>query len=215
MEQLVKYVQQYFVAIADDDTARAEGLLATISIIVDSQLRLYGAEQLQALLDLIEGDVPEGLEYVPDPNYVAKTATDFREVLIGLASRMNEERAKLVQQYPEKSSPEIIKLLISTQTYQATRIIESQAHVFEERARLDIVGQMFSGSEYRLVKKWVAKVDANTCAICLAMNGTTVGFEENFVYDDSEVDLDSHYSDMADAHPHCRCRIEFEVERRQ
>lgn len=192
------WVNKYYEAVANQDSETAAQYLEQTPQMVEALLVGYGNQALAEFADMYDISLV-GIEYQPTSTAIEQYSGDLALILLGLAGRMAAEL---------DSGKSLSKALIDNQ-YQADRIAITHRHILQQAAELDLVDQLFVSQGFRVTKTWVAKVDSHTCGLCLAMNDTTVEFYEEFDYGSDEM----FYDGLANAHPHCRCRIVFNLER--
>ncbi|MFV0409653.1 MAG: phage minor head protein [Paracoccus sp. (in: a-proteobacteria)] len=212
MEELQEYVQQYYDAIYDD-TIDEEQSFSIIPELILFLLLFYGRNHLKDLVSDL-GEIPETISYTPKVEDIDRGSDDLKRVLTGLSVRVGELIVAKQVLFPNMDVAEVKTLVHSENQYQVTRIVESQDHSISNIAEVSIVKSLIEHTGVSLTKTWVAKMDSTTCEICATMNGVTIPFNERFEYANDTITLDSHYSDCANAHPHCRCQIKYNLERR-
>lgn len=99
-----------------------------------------------------------------------------------------------------------------------SRIYNTEKKRAKELAKIETAKQYeIANPQKRIMKRWVAHKDC--CEICLALDGTTVGLNESFMYLGQVIELGSgklfanNYEQMMtpNAHPNDKCTIEFIV----
>ena len=208
MDKLNEYVTAYYDACVANDKQKQQELLARLQELVVLLLTAYGLSNAEDIVSTI-GIHDSQVKYEPSDDMIDRITADFREVLNGLSDRIAEERSK----QSGVSEDELRKLVYAANLWQVKRIVDSQDHIIDSLSDVDIVDQLFHKQGYNVIKTWHATIDNRTCDVCKSMNGTAVSFTDNFVYNGDVIELDSHYSDFANAHPHCRCWIEYTLER--
>lgn len=212
METLNEFLLEYSNAVANNDSAKQTELESKIGALVLLLLRRYGGRNLEEISSLLVTR-PMELEYSPSEELYNQEVQDFRDALDGLRERLLTEREKIKEEHPELSATEIAAFAVSKMIWDRNRLAETTDHLWEERSKSDIADQLLTRTGFTVIKTWVAHVDSKTCPACLALNGTKIKLSENFMYNDDVITLDDHFADVANAHPHCRCRIEYSLER--
>lgn len=216
MDQFSELVNDYYVAVVNEDKAQQESAYQRIREAVILLLIIYGKRNLGFLISVLadEGlETPSNVSYTPSDELVETYVKDVQEVFRGLLVRIEEQRLKLKREKPDLSDEEVKQLILEENQWQVTRIANSYDSILEDATSLDIVETLFSQVGGRITKTWRAKIDSKTCAVCRALDGTTIGLTENFMYNGVGVTLSSHYSDVAMAHSNCRCHLEYHFER--
>lgn len=211
-EQLQEYVYAYYNAVINGDYDKEQKLLEQLRDLVITYFTLFGGRYLSEIVNIVDV-LPSEVSYVPTEGEIISATSNFEQVLLGLSERINQELDDYAHKNSNKTLDEIKEDVGNEQMYQAVRIIVSQLHIFEEKSKLDVVTSIFSSGGYILTKTWICRLLPTSCPYCVAMHNTTIPINENFVYNGNEITLDSHYSDMANAHPHCGCKIRINVEK--
>lgn len=148
----------------------------------------------------------EYLDKVAD-SYNSETAEKARRILAqGQAEGLtqNELRNRL-RQMPELDG------------YRAERLARSEVHRTQGRGSVESMMQIKEETGYVIEKTWRANPSA--CEYCLALDGTVVDVDKNFINVGDEIKgvdggtftNDFVGSESADLHPNDSCRIEYEI----
>lgn len=212
MDRLSELIHDYYNAIFNQDEERKAEVLSQIRGAIYTIIINRGSTALTYIASLFE-ELPSQLSYTPSDEVVDQVTQDLRDVLVGLEQRMYNEIEKEGQQNEEADLAEILAIVQAANLWQVTRITDSEDHIIGERAEIDVIYVVFFNLGYIIEKTWETVIDEKTCPVCLEMNGTTIPFGEVFIYNGSEITLDSHYSEFAHAHSHCRCRLKYTIRR--
>lgn len=87
------------------------------------------------------------------------------------------------------------------------RVATSELHNVIEKSSVESAKLLQIASNQKILKIWNCNHDGLTCPICLALEGTVVGVEEVFTFDDDSLDYTG--GDIAYAHPRCRCWLTY------
>lgn len=206
MNEYSNYLNQYFTAVVEKDEEEEERLLVLIALSLKSLVLVYTDALIGSLSEAT--GVSTSTPYEPSDEIYERLLANTMDSLVLMKANIEKKREGLD---PSLSHTEVVALLIVSEAYQINRIIHSNEHNFSEMLLLDIVNQVYVQQGLTVTKTWVATIDTNTCIVCSSMNGITIPFHENFVYNGATLTLDSHYSDFANAHANCRCRIEYNI----
>lgn len=213
MDDLEKYVNAYYVASLDQDEEKREQLNKELKELIVLLLLLYGGRSLDALLKEFP-DIPSNTTYSPSDIVVNQSVTDLQLVLDNFYKRIALELELVKKENPTLSDDKIINIVRVKNQYQVTRIIEGERSVQINRVERDIISQFSENEGYTITQTWVAVIDGKTCEVCRSMNGVTIPFKEDFTYSDAIININEHYFANANAHPNCRCRLKYNIERR-
>lgn len=214
MDTLNEYIRAYYEACYElDDGAHKDALLERVEEVVIALLLFYGSSTLSELTIILDG-IPAEVAYQPNEETISRGADDLRDTLNGLYERISVLLIAYGTKFPNMSVDEVRNNVRLDNYWQADRIVDATDHILANLAELQIVASIIKQQDVTVTKTWRAVIDAKTCAVCLAMDGQTVPFDRPFTFNGSEVSLDSHYSDFANAHPHCRCQIQYNTEGR-
>lgn len=212
MNQLRKLVNSYYDAIFDDNENEQQRILDELYSVVYQLIVQWGASHLTELAKLFD-EKPANISYEPDDSLVNEVHRDLVEVLEGLKRRISNELNTEALKDISISIATVYALVKKNNYWQVERIIDAEDHIIEEKTERDVMSELATMMNVTITKTWVAVIDAKTCPVCRAMDGTTIPFSEDFVYNDSSITIDSHYSEIAHAHPHCRCKVVYQIER--
>ena len=102
--------------------------------------------------------------------------------------------------------------------YRAERLARSEVHRTQGRGSVDAMREIKDQTGYKIEKIWRV-AGPNPCEFCIALDGTVVDVEENFIdlnqtvtgKDGGQFTNDFVGADSADLHPNDECRIEYRV----
>ena len=141
-------------------------------------------------------------------SYNADTADKIRRTLSEAQAEglpVGEIRAKL-NQLPEAEG------------YRAERLSRSEVHRTQGKGSVEAMREIQEQTGYKVEKIWRVG-GPDPCEFCLAMDGTVVGVDENFIdlnqtitgTDGGEYTNTFTEEDTASAHPNDQCRIEYRI----
>ncbi|MHC5215205.1 structural protein [Enterococcus sp. LJL128] len=155
----------------------------------------------------------------------------FEQLLDGYRDRLQfitqELAALIANEYPDLSfyeQQELLRIALENipqqERYQAERLAKTEIHNIYQLADIDVVSQLLAvyGERLSVKKRW--KAWSGACAICKALDGTTVNYDEPFIFEGQSIDLGDgkfythNYKEQltATAHPNDQCIIEWIIE---
>lgn len=155
---------------------------------------------------------------IPEPNTVRMDyAVYVTELIIGFRVRARDKALDLMRGDPD----EFKETLEDYIEKDFARLDRTEQEVAEQTAQLQAADKAVElTDDTALYKTWRAR--PNCCAICDALDGTTIPVDEPFLVNGQIVELANgktfiyKYKDrtIAIAHPNCRCWVEFSIRRK-
>ena len=140
-------------------------------------------------------------------SYQKNTAESIRKVLA-------EAR---VSGLSEQEMADKLRNIMNTDEWRVQRLANSEAHRASSLAALDSMKAVERIIGRKFLKRWVTRQDAKVCPICARLHGKTLPLDKPFINEGGTLDLDDGQifenkwiaMTVAQAHPNCRCKIEY------
>lgn len=207
----------------DVDQAENEWVDITIDLLV-ALLLLQGNKigvQLAEQLPEIAGQKPELFDWDKLPENVAEELkTSLKQTIHQSTQTITSDTIRILNQASEEkwTNEKLKSVLAEKANIKTDVIVDVVKQAAGQQAALMMAQQVAAEANVRLVKKWHSNLDDKTCSFCKGMNDTILPVDEAFLVKDASKEFDgktfvNNWQDMqaADAHPHCRCWLSFEL----
>ncbi len=231
VDELVEATRTYVQAVqasvqeSDINIEQAENKWVDITIdllvaLLLSQGNKAGSQLAEQLPETVKQN-PELFEWSELPDDVTEELkTSLKQTIHQSTQTITSGTIKILNQASEEkwTNEKLKSVLAEKADIKADVIVDVVKQDAGQQAALAMAQQVAATASVRLVKKWHANIDDKTCSFCKGMDDVILPIDEAFLMKDASKEFDgktfvNNWQDMqaADAHPHCRCWLSFEV----
>lgn len=177
-------------------------------------IQKFGVAQKDVGYGMVMQEIGEEVEqtlYEISPEFKNSYKNYLNDVSLSYTNDTNESIRRVLEQadtegWDEPRIRTALEGIMETDDWRVQRIARTETHRAEQMGQLDSMRQVQEETGVRFVKVWrVNPGTTNHCAVCEALDGTTIPLDRDF--GEFAVGTD----EAADAHPNCNCGLFYEI----